>query len=101
MRDTQATTVTLDDTAHTVRVYRCSQSWSMLSSTERADVRFCDHCMQQVFLVNNVDDLAVAVSASRCISIHPGLGAKDRPIVGSLESDYAPGNTKLVWEDEA
>lgn len=71
MTETKPTTISLTNTPESaaVRIYQCQKKWDELHSSGRADVRFCDHCRQDVHRVVDVDGFERAVAQRQCVMV--------------------------------
>jgi hypothetical protein len=58
-----------DHASAAVRIYQCQKQWDELQSSSRADVRFCDHCRQEVHRVVDVDGFERAVAQVQCVMV--------------------------------
>ena len=71
MTETRLTTIHLDSTAESesVQIYQCQKQWDELQSSGCADLRFCDHCRQDVHRVVDVDGFERAVAQGQCVMV--------------------------------
>ena len=71
MTETKPTTIFLTNTPESaaVRIYQCQKQWDELQASGRADVRFCDHCQQEVHRVADVDGFERAVAQGQCVLV--------------------------------
>ena len=76
--------------------FACSQTWSILTTTENAAIRSCNACQQQVFLCRDMSEVAAHVKAGHCIAVGEN-GTEERMFVGKMETEYCAGE-RLVWE---
>ena len=57
----------------------CSKTWDELQQTFAAEVRYCDQCSKDVFLVKNNAQLAEARRLQRCVAwLRPQSSRKRR-----------------------
>lgn len=96
MTETNPTTIFLTNTpaSAAVRIYQCQKHWEELQASGRADVRFCDHCHQEVHRVVDADGFERAVAQGRCVMVagydHAALTTKSfvgQPGAVSYEAD--------------
>ncbi len=71
MTETKPTTVFMSSAPESaaVRIYQCQEHWEELQASGRADVRFCDHCQQEVHRVVDVDGFERAVAQGQCVMV--------------------------------
>jgi hypothetical protein len=79
LTDASPTPIFLTNTPESasVRIYQCQRSWKELQASERADVRFCDHCHQNVHRVLDVDGFERAVARAQCVMV-AGFDSADK-----------------------
>ena len=104
MTATKSTTVLLGNTpgSAVVRIYRCQKQWDESQPTSCVDVRFCDHCRQEVHRVVDVDGFERAVAQGQCVAVQSFelAAATTKWVVGQPRgSTYATTASKLVFED--
>ena len=71
MTETKPTTIFLTNTPESpaVRINQCQKQWDELPASGRADMRFCDHCHQEVHRVVDVDGFERAVAQGQCVMV--------------------------------
>jgi hypothetical protein len=71
MTETKPITISLTNTPESaaVRIYQCQKQWDEFQASGRADVRFCDHCQQEVHRVVDVDGFKHAVAQGQCVMV--------------------------------
>lgn len=71
MTETKPTTIFLTNTPDSaaVKIYQCQKQWDELLASGHADVRFCDHCQQEVHRVVDVDGFKHAVAQGQCVMV--------------------------------
>ena len=50
---------------------KCDQSWEEMTLTKKENVRFCENCEKEVFLVKKKGQLFEAIQLNRCVAIKP------------------------------
>ena len=49
--------------------FKCDQSWDEMTLTKKENVRFCENCEKEVFLVEKKGQLFKAIQLNRCVAI--------------------------------
>ena len=49
--------------------FRCPKLWESLTTTDDPKVRFCDKCLEHVYLVQSEEELAEQSAHRRCVAI--------------------------------
>ena len=77
MTDKKPTTVLLSGTPEkaAIQIYQCQKQWDELNTTGAAEVRFCDHCRQEVHRVVDIDGIERAVAQGWCVMVAGNGGA--------------------------
>lgn len=68
--------------------YKCDQTWDTLIASDNPVVRHCDHCDHDVYLCDNLDDLAITVARGHCAAFPERLIRRfggDDLVVGNLQ----------------
>lgn len=71
--------------------FQCLKLWQRLRATDDLKVRFCDHCFEQVHLVETEQELAEQSALGRCVAIlnlspqHPNYS--DNGLLGDITPD--------------
>ena len=72
--------------------FKCTKSWDKMVQTQSRDVKFCDNCQKEVYLVTDEIELMEAIELNRCVAIYsPGYRTKiDGPehLLGDV-TDYS------------
>ncbi len=79
MTEKKPTTVLLINSLEraAIQIYQCQKQWDELNTTGHPDVRFCDHCRQEVHRVVDIDGIERAVAQSWCVMVAGNGGAND------------------------
>ena len=102
MTETKSTSVVLGTTPDSavVRIYRCQKRWDELPPASWVDVRFCDHCRQEVHRVVDVDGFERAMAQVQRVMVagFPHAETTTKWVVGQPGgSTYATTASKLVF----
>jgi hypothetical protein len=49
--------------------FRCPKQWDDLKPTDKATVRYCDHCEENVYSCNTQRELIDAMKKNHCVAI--------------------------------
>jgi hypothetical protein len=49
--------------------YQCPNKWEELKSTESKDIKFCDHCSQNVYLAESQAKFEKFADEGKCVAI--------------------------------
>ena len=49
--------------------FECPKKWSGLKTTDDENIRFCDHCSENVYLCNSLEDVHQHAKEKHCISV--------------------------------
>ncbi len=49
--------------------FQCPKLWERLATTDDPKVRFCDQCLEHVYLVQSEEELAEQSAHRRCVAI--------------------------------
>jgi hypothetical protein len=49
--------------------FKCPQLWKQLATTDDPKVRYCDQCLEHVYLVQSEEELAEQSALGRCVAI--------------------------------
>jgi hypothetical protein len=73
--------------------FQCPKLWKHLTITDDPKVRFCDQCYEQVYLVQNEEELAEQSARGRCVAIlnlSPDHAAySGEGLLGEIEPDWS------------
>jgi len=49
--------------------FKCNQKWSSLLKRKEKNIKYCNECEKEVYLIETNEDLAHAIKFNRCVAI--------------------------------
>ncbi len=74
--------------------FACPKDWRAMATTDRPDVRFCDHCAAEVHEVTTEAEFAAHAAAGRCVSV-PAEADLVVDVAGAIEPRPGPSPIEL------
>ena len=69
--------------------FKCDKRWGEMIETSQRDVKFCDSCQKEVYLISDEYELMEAIELNRCVAIfQPSYirDPRDHELLGVIEN---------------